>query len=84
MGWWKVESSNDLVGDEVFSLLRSATLAVAAAYEEEWGRPPTRTEWERLVSDALQPAESLEASSTRTIIADSDSPPTGVNIVVQR
>ena len=64
MGWWKVQGTNDLVGDDPFSLLRNAAIAVAEAYYEQCERPPTRSEWERLIRDAVQPIRDLESTST--------------------
>jgi hypothetical protein len=37
MGWWKVSGTDDVVGDEVYSLLRNAALAVASEYEQNFG-----------------------------------------------
>ena len=79
MGWWKVEGSDDVVGDDVFSILRVATREIAQSYTQAWGRPPTRTEWQILVRDALEPVESLESSSKTSLFAE-DSEPTSVNI----
>ncbi len=83
MGWWKVEGSEDVVGDEVFSELRNAALAVAARYEEQCGRPPTRSEWERLITDAMQPLESLESPTTRSLIAHESRRPSSVEIKIR-
>jgi hypothetical protein len=83
MGWWKVQGTNDLVGDEAFSLLRNAAIAVAAAYHEQCARPPTRSEWERLLQDAVQPIESLESTSLEPMIADAQGRPSAVRIAVE-
>jgi len=81
MGWWKVQGANDVVGDEVCSLLREAALRVAVEYQREFARPPTRSEWERLLRDALQPIESLEPPSQQSVIADEVAQPSAVRIL---
>ena len=83
MGWWKVQGTNDLVGDEAFSLLRNAAIAVAAAYHQQCARPPSRAEWERLFRAAVQPIESLESTSVESIIADAQGNPKAVHIAVE-
>lgn len=57
MGWWKVEGTPDVVGDEVFGLLTDATQAIAELYQKEFGRKPTRSEWQRLLQDSLEAPE---------------------------
>jgi hypothetical protein len=57
MGWWKVRDSDDIVGDDVFSTLRTAAKQVAELYSREFGRMPSSTEWERLMSEALEPVD---------------------------
>ena len=83
MGWWKAQGTDDLVGDEVFSLLRNAALAVAAAYQSHCARPPTRSEWERLLREAVQPIESLEGTPKESIIAEAQDRPNAVHIIVE-
>jgi hypothetical protein len=83
MGWWKVQATDDVVGDEVFSLLRNAAVAVAAAYQREFERPPTRTEWERLVRDAIEPVENLESSLKKSLIAGQKTGPRAVHILLE-
>ena len=68
MGWWKVQGTEDLVGDEVFDLVRDAALAVAAEYERAVGRSPTRREWERLLLMALYPVKTLESTVTSYVV----------------
>jgi hypothetical protein len=57
MGWWKVRDTNDLVGDDAFGVMRAAAKEVVSLYEQQHGRRPTRTEWQQLVFDALQPRD---------------------------
>jgi len=83
MAWWKVHDTDDVVGDEVFSLLRNAALAVLEEYEEELGRPPTRSEWERLLHDAVQPMDSVDFGSQKALMADESAPPRAVRIIIE-
>ena len=57
MGWWKVDGTDDVVGDDAFGALRNAAIAVAEMYDAELRRRPTQTEWQSLVRDALEPIE---------------------------
>jgi hypothetical protein len=74
MGWWKVHGTEDLVGDEVFQMLRDATMEVAAEYTKEFGRLPTRSEWQRLIQDALQPIGDLRSSEKESLFAENSRP----------
>jgi hypothetical protein len=82
MGWWRVQQTDDVVGDDAFDLIRTATKAVAALYKQEFDRLPTRSEWQLLMSDALEPAEDLETSSKELLVAENDGPLT-VEIVLK-
>lgn len=53
MGWWKVRGTDHLIGDTPLDLLGEAVGAVVAEYQEEFGRRPTRAEWEALLRMAL-------------------------------
>jgi hypothetical protein len=61
-------------------LLRAAAFAVTASCRKEFGRSPTRAEWEILLRDAVQPIESVEWSSTNSVASDIHSRPTAVRI----
>jgi hypothetical protein len=74
MGWWKIQGTDDVVGDEVFSLLRTAALEVDERYREAFGRSPTRSEWEHLMQDAVQPIEELETDQKQFVIAEGSRP----------
>ena len=80
MGWWKVRGTEDVVGDDVFSMLRNAALAVAATYLQEWERPPTVAEWERLFCAAIEPFEDLESRQRELLIAGKSARPKAVHI----
>lgn len=62
MGWWKVQYTEDVVGDEPFGILEEAICRVVEEYEREFGRLPTRSEWQRLLETSLQPFEDLGAA----------------------
>ena len=83
MGWWKVQGTEDLVGDEVFSLLRNAALAVAATYQHEFDRVPTIREWEILLHDAIEPVADLESSEKEYLIAGANVRPRAVTISLE-
>lgn len=68
MGWWKVQDTEDLVGDEVFDLVRDAALVVAAEYARAVGRAPTAREWEHLFLLALYPVETPEYTVTSYVV----------------
>jgi hypothetical protein len=69
-----VQESDDLVGDDVFDILRVAAKEVAEAYSRKFGRPPTRSEWQRLIQDALEPVESLDSSARTSLFAEGAKP----------
>ncbi|MBK8999539.1 MAG: hypothetical protein IPM35_27780 [Myxococcales bacterium] len=81
MGWWKVEGTSDVVGDDVLSLLRTAALEVNSSYFNAFGRSPTRSEWERLMCEAVEPVEDLETDRKEFVIAEG-SRPSRVKIVL--
>jgi hypothetical protein len=83
MGWWKVRETENVVGDEVFSALRNAALAVAATYQHEFDRSPTIAEWEILFEHAIQPLEDLESSRKEYLIAGQMLRPTSVKISLE-
>ena len=82
MGWWKVQGTEDTVGDEVFSIMRAATLEIADRYKHELGRVPSRTEWQRLIQDGLEPVEDVEDRNVESLFAE-NSRPTSVDIVLE-
>jgi hypothetical protein len=74
MGWWKVQDTDDIVGDDVFSILRSATLEVAKLYEQEFQRFPSRSEWQRLMHDSLLPLIELRSPEERSLFRENATP----------
>ena len=81
MGWWKVQNTDDVVGDDAFDTLRDATVEIAALYERELGRLPTRCEWQRLVQRALAPQGTLGFSDQSSLFAE-HARPRAVEIVL--
>lgn len=53
MGWWKVEGTENLVGDLPMDSLGAAVEEVVSTYRSEFGRPPTREEWQALLLGVL-------------------------------
>lgn len=74
MGWWKVQGTEDVVGDDAFELVRSATIAVAELYAREFGRPPTRTEWQRLILDSLASVSEGRSELVRCMFSEALDP----------
>ena len=74
MGWWKVQGTEHVVGDDVFFLLREAALAAATAYECELGRRPSREEWALLIRDSLEPFEHPGAGDAVSLFLENGRP----------
>lgn len=72
LGWWRVKNSDDLVGDDVYGILRDAAHRVVVQYQTDMGRLPTRSEWERLLLDALQPNQNEDPA--RPMLSDDRRP----------
>jgi hypothetical protein len=53
MGWWKVEGTQNVIGDTPLDTLGDAIANVVAEYEAAFNRKPTRAEWEALLVAAL-------------------------------
>ncbi len=53
MGWWKIENTNSVIGDQVLDLLGGAALGVVEEYQQKFGRRPTVAEWEALLLAVL-------------------------------
>ena len=83
MGWWKIQGTDDLVGDDVFNMLRQAAIDVAGEYLREFGRLPTRFEWQHLVQDALEPIGDLHSSRRDSLFAE-QARPREVQIVLEK
>lgn len=53
MGWWKVEGTQNLIGDAPLDTLSAAVCRVVADYQSSFGRLPTKAEWETLLEAVL-------------------------------
>jgi hypothetical protein len=53
MGWWKVEGTENTIGDAPLDTLNTAILEVVAQYQALFHRKPTKAEWEALLLAAL-------------------------------
>ena len=53
MGWWRVEGTQDTIGDSPLDTLSSAVAAVLHDYRSAFGRRPTKAEWEALLGAVL-------------------------------
>jgi hypothetical protein len=82
MGWWKVQDTDDVLGDEVFNILREAVKEVAGEYVREFDRRPTRSEWQRLIQDSLEPLEDLRSPSKESLFAE-NARPCAVEIILE-
>ena len=49
-------------------------MRVVSEYERELGRRPTRTEWQHLLHDTLEPDEHDESSETRHMLNENARP----------
>jgi hypothetical protein len=57
MGWWKVQGTQNTIGDEPLDALGAAVTAVIAHYQTAFQRSPTRAEWGDLLFGSLGAAE---------------------------
>jgi hypothetical protein len=53
MGWWKVDGSEQVIGDQPLDALSDSVRQVIIAYQAEFGREPSRKEWELMLTAAL-------------------------------
>ena len=60
MGWWKIQGTQNVVGDGPLDTLGAAASEIVAAYEATFKRRPTKAEWEALLLGVLG-AEEEEA-----------------------
>jgi hypothetical protein len=74
MGWWKVEGTNNLIGDGPLDRLGTAAREVAAMYQAAFNRHPTLEEWEALLLAMLGAEESedrvVEDAIVRTVLLE--------------
>jgi len=53
MGWWKVQGTDQVIGDVALDALGDAVAAVVVEYKRDHGRKPTKAEWEALLRTVL-------------------------------
>jgi hypothetical protein len=53
MGWWKIPGTEDQIGDIPLDALGDAVGSIVAAYDNEFGRKPTKAEWEAMLCTVL-------------------------------
>lgn len=53
MGWWKVEGTQNVIGDGPLDTLGAAVREIVGAYETTFKRRPSRAEWEALLLGVL-------------------------------
>jgi hypothetical protein len=53
MGWWKIRGTEHQLGDVALDALGEAVSAVVAEYQSEFGRKPTKPEWEAMLRMVL-------------------------------
>jgi hypothetical protein len=53
MGWWKVEGTENVIGDGPLDTLGAAVREIVGAYEAALKRRPNRAEWEALLLGVL-------------------------------
>jgi hypothetical protein len=53
MGWWKVQGTDDIIGDGPLDVLGQCVSAIVDEYVAEFGRRPTPREWEALLQASL-------------------------------
>jgi hypothetical protein len=49
MGWWKIQGTENIIGDIPLDALGDALSTVVAKYQSALGRRPTKLEWEALL-----------------------------------
>jgi hypothetical protein len=53
MGWWKVEGTQNVIGDGPLATLGAAVREIVVSYEATLKRRPTPAEWEALLLGVL-------------------------------
>jgi hypothetical protein len=53
MGWWKIQGTDQTIGDIPLDALGEAVSAVVAEYQSAFGRRPTKLEWEAMLRAVL-------------------------------
>jgi hypothetical protein len=68
MGWWKVQGTDETIGDGPLESLEGAVADVVAQYQEALARKPTRAEWESLLYAVLGSASSDERVTDEGVV----------------
>jgi hypothetical protein len=53
MGWWKVQGTENVIGDAPLEALEGAVTQVLAEYRSTFCRLPTQVEWQSLLRAVL-------------------------------
>ena len=53
VGWWKIEGTENTIGDAALDALGGAVISVVSEYQAAFSRRPTRAEWEALLLAVL-------------------------------
>jgi hypothetical protein len=60
MGWWKINGTDNTIGDGPLESLEGAVAEVVSQYQETFNRRPMKAEWESLLHAVLGSATSDE------------------------
>lgn len=60
MGWWKVQGTEDIIGDGPLDILGSAVAEVVAEYEAMHHRKPKKAEWEAVLGAEEEEARAFD------------------------
>jgi hypothetical protein len=76
MGWWKIEGTENTIGDGPLDTLGAAIESVISDYRVAMNRKPTRAEWEALLRAVLGATEIdqrvLDEGVVRRVVIESD------------
>jgi hypothetical protein len=76
MGWWKVEGTQNMIGDGPLDTLGAAVREIVGAYEAAFKRRPSGPEWEALLLGVLGAEEPearvLDAGIVKNVRLDSE------------
>jgi hypothetical protein len=53
MGWWKVQGTDNMIGDLPLDAIGGAASQVVAEYQRAFGRRPTSAEWQALLATVM-------------------------------
>lgn len=67
MGWWKVQGTENVLGDGPLDILGAAVAEVAKEYQASFKRRPTKAEWEILLTEALLVGVASERPEIRVL-----------------